>query len=141
MGLRELRRQCAVACALLAVAAGCGTLGGQSQFQRAVYSTHNAVQKLDKDLGASVTKLNETTAELNARIEASDVQMRGMQSRAEENQVKLTALQTKLDQLTATLYQHLNLSPPDASGKSSVAPPMGVNVKREDVTVLTPSQR
>ena len=141
MGLRDVRWECAAACFLLVVAAGCETLGGQSQFERAIYSTHNAVQKLDKDLGASVAKLNETTAELNARIEASDVQMRSMQSRAEENQVKLTVLQTKLDQLTATLYQHLNLAPPDAAKKSSAAPAMGVSVKKEDVAVLPPSER
>jgi tol-pal system protein YbgF len=92
---------------------GCATAGGSSsQLENAVYQTHRMVQDLDRDLSTSLEQLNNITAELVTRIDTSDNETRKLISVAEENQYKLDTLQRTLDQLTATLYKHLNLSPP-----------------------------
>ncbi len=55
--------------AALLVASGCETTGGQTQ--TTIYDIHQRMVKLDKELGSSITQLNEGTATLNARLDAS----------------------------------------------------------------------
>lgn len=95
--------------ALVLVIAGCATTG--SEMDSAVYQTHRIVRKLDNDLGTTVNQLNETAADLSARVDESDVRMRQLQGLAEENQRKLDNLQRDLAQMANTLYRHLGLTP------------------------------
>lgn len=117
--------------------AGCGTTGG-NQVETTIYDMHRRVVKLDKSLDESVTKLNETTAELIARVDESDQQTRQMKTIAEENQVKLDNLARDLTELKTTLYRHLNLT----ASMPGALPPAGVGVEGEavgNVEILPPS--
>jgi len=93
---------------LLIAVAGCATSG--SQFENTVYDTHRRVVNLDDNLEGTVTKLNETSAELLARVNESDQQNRALQSVIEENQMKLDSLKKELDELRTVLYRKFNLS-------------------------------
>ena len=102
------------AVALMLLTSGCASAGGSSdQLRSTVYATHRMVQDLNQNLSGTVTQLTSTTAELVARLGASNQEMRELMSIAQENQYKLEQLQYSLDTLTATLYRHLNLSPPE----------------------------
>lgn len=145
-------RYAAVVCGLvLAVGlVGCETVpsGGSAQLRNTVYATHKLTQNLDRNLARSLERLNETSAELVARLESSDVTTRTVLSVAEENQVKLETLQRRLDELTVTLYRHLNLSPPVAvapvspgprASATPSSPPSGVvNVESGNIVVQPP---
>jgi len=124
---------------LMVLAAGCTTMSGGGQIDRAVFSTHRTVQKLDRDLTGSVAKLNQTAAELDARVEASDTQMRRIQGMVEETQFKLDVLEARLEDLTTTICTALNLTPP-APRTWSKTPPHGVSVREEDIEVVLPSE-
>ncbi len=127
--------------AIAMMTSGCASAGGGggNQLENTVYATHRLVQNLDKNMGSSVTKLNETTAELLARIESSDRETKQMMSIVQENQGKLETLQRRLDELTATLYRQFNLSPPSGvSGPSPTAPPRTVDVNPGGITVQPP---
>src|SRR3990170_2635421 len=89
-----------LAAGMFPLLAGCATTGGRNQVEDTVYSTYRVVKNLDQNLGASVTKLNETAADLSARVNESDRQVAKLQAMTEENQVKLDRLQAKLDKLT-----------------------------------------
>lgn len=94
--------------AALLVASGCETTGGQTQ--TTIYDIHQRMVKLDKELGTSITQLNEGTATLNARLDASDEQTRTLRGMLEENQAKLENLSRELADMKSTLYRHWNLS-------------------------------
>lgn len=94
--------------AALLLASGCETTGGQTQ--TTIYDIHQRMVKLDKELGSSVTQLNEGTATLNARLDASDEQTRTLRGMLEENQAKLDSLSRDLADMKTTLYRHWNLS-------------------------------
>ena len=116
--------------------AGCGTLGGSSQVENAVYDTHRRVANLDKNLEGSVSKLNENVAGLLARVDQSDQQVKALQSTVEENTVKLNGVEKKLDSLTNTLYRMFRLSQTPSlpgGGTSPVTPDM-----QRDVQVIPP---
>ena len=118
------------------VLAACGTVsGGGAQLENTVYDSHRRIVKLDQQLEGSVTKLNETTAELIARVNQSDQQVRTLQSIIEENQVKIDRLQKTLDNLAVTIHRSLNLSLPD-TGRVPVGGPSEVEV--EGVRVSPP---
>ncbi len=113
----------APALTLLAALAGCSSSsGGGNQLENTVYATHRLVQNLDRNLASTVTQLNETAAELVARVDSADQASRQLLSIVQENQVKLENLQRRLDELTVTLYRHLNLTPP--SSGVTVQPPI-----------------
>ncbi|NLV45716.1 MAG: tetratricopeptide repeat protein [Candidatus Hydrogenedentes bacterium] len=127
--------------AVLLVAAGCGTTGGSST-QTIIHDTHARMVKLDKELGASVSQLNESSATLNARIDASDEQTRAVRGLLEENQVKLDALSRELADMKTTLYRHWNLStsgsPRNVStGAVTIESPQGVQAPAPEL-VQTP---
>jgi tol-pal system protein YbgF len=111
---------------VLTLASGCASTGGGGggQMQNTVYATHRLVQNLDRNLSGSVNKLNETTADLVARVEASDTENRRVRSLVEENQKRLEDLQQALDNLTTVLYRELELSPPSTVGRSVTPPPV-----------------
>lgn len=101
----------ATACAavLIVIAAGCETTGG-SQMQTTVYDMHRRMVKLDRELDSSVSRLNETTATLLARVDESDQQTRMLRGLLEENQMKLEQLSRDLNSMKTTLYRHWNLT-------------------------------
>ena len=120
---------------------GCASAGGSSdQLRSTVYATHRMVQDLNQNLSGTINQLNGTTAELVARIGASDQQMRDLISIAQENQYKLEQLQYSLSTLTATLYRHLNLSPPEpAILPAPSRPPAGMpEITRGEILVEPP---
>ncbi len=90
---------------------GCVTTSGGGQFETSIYDTHKRVQKLERDVDGALRDLNETTAELVARVDASDDQLLRLRTLAEENQVKLKALEQHLSGLKATLFRTLEIAP------------------------------
>lgn len=114
-----------------ALLTGCETTGG-SQTQTTIYDMHRRIVKLDKDLGDSVTRLNETSASLNQRVEEMDMQTRELRSLLEENQNKLNAISQDL----ARFYRALNLSPPS----STATPVSGTNVSVGPTMIERPAQ-
>lgn len=116
----------ALVLAVIFVMAGCTTTS--PQMNQTVYDIHRRMVRLDKNLDDSVTKLNETTAELVARVNSSDTQARRLQSLAEENQVKLDRLARELATFKATAYRQwgMTVSPgglEGSVGSVEVAPP------------------
>ena len=96
---------------LLALGTGCATTGSSGdQVANSVYATHRIAKNLESDLGPRVTQLNETAAELTAKVEASETTTRQLQSKIEENQAKLDALQQSLDRLASVIYQEFGRS-------------------------------
>lgn len=125
---------------LLIVTSGCTTAGGQSQGSNA--STNQLLQTLNRNLTRSTQRMTEATAELLVRIEASERQTLQLLSIAEENQLRLENLQRNLDDLTATLYRHLNLTPrtgaPRFQGPTQQEPPPGSGIGNPNVTFQDP---
>jgi tol-pal system protein YbgF len=115
---------------------GCAT-GGGDQFKNAVYDTHRRVASLDTTLGGSVNKLNENVAGLVAQMETSDRDMKVLQSTVEENTVKLSALEKKVDALSSRVYRSLGLSSP-AGPPASGAPSEVVPNPQQDVQAIPP---
>ncbi len=108
---------------------GCGTMGG-GQKDNAIYDTQRRVANLDKNLSGSVNKLNQNTADLIARLDATDQQLKTLQSQVEENTAKSGQVEKKLDTLTSSLSRYFRSGatpPPRApSGQGSeIAPPSG----------------
>lgn len=116
-------RQMAIGVVGTVVLAGCTTSsGGGSTMENSVYATHRIVQNLDQNLGSTVDQLSKTSADLAARVEATDRETRRLGSMIEENQVRLQGLQQQLSELTNTLYRQMNLTPPRASATTPVTP-------------------
>lgn len=120
--------------------AGCGTMGGGSQLQNAVYDTHRRVSNLDKNLEGSISKLNENAVELGARMDANDQQLKSLQGVVEENTVKLSGIEKKLDALRDSLYRYFRLSQaPASSGAPGTSRPSEVNVDDQGIQVVPPA--
>ena len=107
----------AVVCLVLT---GCMTPQQQDEVNNAIFATHKIARNLERDLGDTVEQLNTTTAELIARVDQTDQQTRQLQAVAEENQVKMDALQKKLDELARVLYDQYGLTVPSGYGSSRV---------------------
>lgn len=105
-------------------AAGCASTDGN--MSNSVYSTHRIVRNIENDIGPNVAKLNETAAELVARVEASDQENRQLRAVIEENQAKIDRLQQQLSTLTSVIYRQYGLSPAQVGGVSS--PPRSTQV-------------
>jgi len=125
---------------VLALAAGCSSMGGGKQLQNAVYDTHRRVSNLDKSLEGSVTKLSENAADLVARVDATDQQLKSLQSTVEENTMKLNGLEKKLDSLRSSLFNYFKLSqsPAPATSPTPGASEIGTDTV-QDVRVVPPA--
>ncbi len=97
-----------LAVVLLGVLGGCAT--GGSQTSQMIAGTYQIARKLDKDLGSTVSRLNETAAALSSRVEESDQQLRELRGMTEENQRKLDAIKAQLDSLQRVVYNQFGLS-------------------------------
>lgn len=111
----------------------------KGSYKNTIYATHRIVQELDKILTDSVSRLNETLADLVARVESAERQTRELMSIAQENQRKLDALQRNLTELTVTLYRHLDLSPPvPVVASAPFSAPRTIDVQTGGITVHRP---
>lgn len=108
--------------------AGCASTGGGSQLQNTIYDTHRRVAGIEKNMQGSVTQLNETTAGLLARVDASDQQIKTLQGTVEENTVKLQGIEKKLDSLANSLYRYFGMSQGTRVSPSETTPGGGVRV-------------
>ncbi len=98
------------AAVMLALATGCAT--GGNQMQTTIYDMHKRIVKLDKDLGDSITKLNETAATLSVRVDEMDQQTRQLNSMMEDNQKRLDEIGRDLSKFKADMYRHLGVTAP-----------------------------
>ena len=139
------------AAGLLAVllGAGCASTGTSgSQIQATIVDTHKRVVQMDKSLDDSITRLNQTTAELNARVDRSDQQMRQVESLSEENQVRLDAIERRLAQFQDAAYREWGLTAPGGASPARVPatstptvviePPAWHSAPREEVVEPAP---
>lgn len=114
------------------LAAGCGTTG-LSTYTRPTTATDDMyarIVRIDKNVTQSVGKLNTTTAELIARVNASDEETRRLSSLLEENQVKLEDIEQTLNQLARTVHSQWELTPPRGTF-TQTTPPEGAVVEIE----------
>ena len=131
--------------------AGCVT-AANDPVADSVYTTHRIVRNIERDLAPRVSQLNETSADLLARVEESDTQVRRLQTVVEENQVKLDSLQARLDEIAQVLYRYLNVAPPSGSfvspsiaggvdvvGEPEILPPGDLTEPSATLTPSTPS--
>jgi len=112
---------------IFVICAGCAST--DSNMSNSVYATHRIVKNIEKDIGPNVTKLNETAAELVAKVEASDQENQRLRAVIEENQSKIDRLQQQLATLTSVIYRQFGLTQAQASGFSggaATAPPAQV---------------
>lgn len=124
--------------------------------QTTIYDMHKRIVKLDKELENSVTRLNESSATLIARVDESDQQTKMLRGLLEENQAKLDALSRELEGMKTTLYRHWNLTtsgtpagPPrnvatgavTIEGPPTLAPPPAQNELEGSAPIPTEAQR
>lgn len=116
---------------LAGIVLGCATSGGGNQLDSAIYDTHARMVRLEKNLGGSVEKLNETSAELSAQVSSNDRDMDQLRSMLEENQLLLEQLERRFAMLQDTLYKEIGLTGPSTSfgsgapGAVVIEPPAG----------------
>jgi len=134
---RQFRWFTVCAVAMVLIAAGCATPGGD-QMQTTIYDTHQRMVKLDKELGDSVGRLNETTATLLARVDESDQQTRTLRGLIEENQQKLDSISKEMRDMRTTLYRHWGLTVSDKGGAAPVRDVVPGQVTVESPVTLQP---
>jgi tol-pal system protein YbgF len=112
---------------------GCVTAGAGSSVavQTTVEQTNRSVQNIEKD----VAMLTRTTADISARLNATEQKLLTIQTLTEDNQAGIAQLQTSVDTLTRFLYQQGNMTPPTGP---MVTPPPGVSVNPGDPLITPP---
>jgi len=133
--------------AALVLFTGCETTGGGSQMENTVFSIHRKVSNLEGDLGESVERLNDTSAELTMRVQESEAQTRRLGGMIEENQRKLTMVEQKLDQLSKVVYEEFGRTAPSTPAPAAAedvyvpAPPsVGSDASNGDAANLETAQ-
>lgn len=104
----------AVLAACILAVSGCETMGG-NQTQTTIYDMHRRIVKLDKDLGDSITKLNETSASLNARVEGMDQQTRSLNTTIEDSNAKINELAKEFGRFKTDYYRNTGMTPGPSS--------------------------
>lgn len=89
--------------------------------QKSVEATQTTVQEMQGD----VTSLSRTTADIAARMDSTEQQLRMLVTLSEDNQRSIAQLQASINELTRILYQSQGLSVP--SGITVVAPTLQGN--------------
>lgn len=112
LGTSSLRAGSALLAATVLLA-GCATTSSQEQMQNTIYQTYSLVRKLDTELSKTVSELGVSSADLSARVDSSEQDLRALQGMAEENQRKLQSIQQQLETLQR------NLSRPLGSGAAA----------------------
>ena len=113
---------------------GCITQG-ENTLERTVYDTHRRVSGLDKNLQSSVDKLGQTSADLAAKTDTTDQNVKTLQATVEENSRKLSELEKKLDSLTRALNRAaspVTAPPPPSNAPTEVnaQQPVKIEVNR-----------
>ncbi len=118
---------------VLVVALWVGTTAwaGPSQLEMTVNETHRRVVKLNRDLDASVEKLNQTTRQLLGRVNDTDGQARRVRQLIEDNQRRIESIEGSLTELRSALFAHFNITdtvgtwttPADAVPEVQIEPP------------------
>jgi tol-pal system protein YbgF len=83
---------------------------------------YSRIVRIDKNVSQSVGQLTATTAELIARVNASEDEMRRLSSLLEENQVKLQDIERTLNQLANTIHNQWQLTPPNGAFTQTPVP-------------------
>ncbi len=134
--MRNVRQRVALSGALVLLLAGCATTGGQTE--QTIFDTHRRVVKLDNELSGTVTKLNETTAELSARVAATDEATRRIQALLEENQTRLDALERQVTRIMNRMFEDQGLTTGGSPDRVEIIPPQSRAGQPEDAPAHTP---
>jgi tol-pal system protein YbgF len=120
-------------CTTILLLSGCVTAGAGSNVavQTTVEKTNRSVQTIEKD----VATLTRTTADISARLNATEQKLLAIQTLTEDNQHGIAQLQTSLDTLTRFIYQQGNMTPPTGP---VVTPPTAAIVNPGDSLVSMP---
>ena len=97
-----------------------GCVSGGSQFENTIYNTHSIVARLDKNLQGSVEKLNQTSADLSAKADATDQSVKTLQTTMEENTRRLSTLDKKLDSLIKGVTRAGGILPPASQSNNGI---------------------
>ena len=117
---------------------GCATAGAGSNnvsMQTTVEQTHRMVQNMEEDLTRSVNSLSNSTADIVARMNATEQQMRTLITLSEENRRNVAQLQASIDELIRVTYQRQGLTPPPGG---VVNPPITVIPGQPGIGTVTP---
>ncbi|MCP4643620.1 MAG: tol-pal system protein YbgF [bacterium] len=113
---------------LTALVSGCVT---DEEQRSATFQTYRSVRNLEKDLSPRVSQLSENTADLAARLEANDIEVRKLSSMVEENQVRLDAIQQLLEKLANDMARSQGLTTYGPGTKA--APPANMGAPPTEV--------
>jgi tol-pal system protein YbgF len=94
----------------LAGLVGCAT--GGSQVENSIYDTQRVVRDLQINMQPTLQRLNQSTVELEARLNDADEQTRTLQGLMQENQVRLDEMQRKLDEVQRMVAGDRGISVP-----------------------------
>jgi tol-pal system protein YbgF len=120
-----------------AVMAGCAT--GGSQVETTLYDLHRRVVQMERSVDESVNRLNTTTAELNARVDQNDQEVRRLITRSEDHQMQMDRIEADLSTLRNRTYRELGLTTGAPQAEVSVDEVI-VESPTGSVTVTPPSQ-
>ena len=109
--------------------------GRSSSLQKTVDETQRTVQSMEENLTRSVNSLSQSTADIAARIDATEQQMRELLTLSEDNQRSIAQLQAAVDELLRVAYQSQGLTPP---GGATVIPPMITDPGQPPGTMISP---
>ncbi len=93
--------------------ASCATTGS-SDVLNYVANNNRMLRNLDQNISPSVTKLNQSVADLIVRLDANEQATRTANSNMEAVQVQLQAMQQQLDDVQRVIYRQHNLSVPSS---------------------------
>ncbi len=123
-----------MAVAFVAGTTGCETTGGGSQMENTVFSIHRKVSNMEGELGESISRLNENSAELTMRVQDSEAQTRQLTGMLQENQRKLAMVEEKLDNLSEVVFEEFGRTVPRVDAPAAAAEPA------DDIYVPAPPQ-
>ena len=95
---------------LLSVCTTAGAAGSSSKAM--AQDTLRTVQNMEQTLTESITSLTHSNADIAARMNATEQQMRTLVTLSEDNQRSIAQLQDSIDQLMRVLYQQQGRTPP-----------------------------
>jgi len=121
LGTSSLRAGAALLAATVLLT-GCATTSNQDQVQNTIYQTYSLVRKLDTELSSTVSELGVSSADLSARVDSSEQNLRELQGMAEENQRKLQSIQQQLETLQRNLSRELGSGAAAAPSAGTASP-------------------